>query len=212
MKQIPYTLKPVDNFLEKKVAEFKSHPQYLRFLDFYNSLDEVEQKFALGLATSLTVVLPLFFVFTLYLSNSTVSEELDFRHQIAARAQEIIDQNAKANSATRAILSTNFFADQASVNARMSNLLPSLNISPASIQISSFASENLSGNVVRSELDMRFQNLSNQEVMSLLSLLMAREKFRISSVKITKDSKEDNLNGQFHLIHYAEVLLAEEQQ
>ena len=69
------------------------------------------------------------------------------------------------------------------------------------IKIEDFASDISSGNIIKSEANLKFSNFSTDEMINMLLNLIQREKFRIQHANISRNSDNNLLNGRFHIVH-----------
>ena len=78
-----------------------------------------------------------------------------------------------------------------------------MSIDLSKVQVSDFSSDSISSTAMKSEAKFAFSNVSTDELMNIFTVMISREKFRISSVEIKRNADTNMLQGQFHAIHYS---------
>jgi hypothetical protein len=195
--------KKVDKYIFEQIDRFKQTPNYTPINDFYNGLDEEQQK-----ATKAGIILSLFLFPILVLmlllwQNNTLRDELNTRIQMVDKAQQIIGQSQGLKAVMPNILSQNPIDGQSMMSSRISNLFSSIGVDLNKLQVTNFNSNAISANVMKSEADFTFSNLSTDELMNIFTGMIQREKFRIESVDILRNSDSNLLQGKFHGIHFS---------
>lgn len=203
--------KRIDRAVFEQIDRFKQSPNYAAIHDQYNGLDEEQQKIAKGIIIVALVAIPLFFLSFLYFQNSSLRTDLEKRTSIIARAQQIIGQGQSVRNVAPQILSMNPIDSQSMMTSRLSTLLSTMGVDLSKIQVNQFASSMVSSMVMRSEADFAFNNVTTDELMNIFMGMIQRERFRVESVNIERNAETNTLQGQFHAIHYSQVVNAEEE-
>ena len=193
----------IDQEVFTRIDQFKRTPNYNPIQDFYNGLEEEQQKLFKALAIFLIILLPLLGLGMIWLTNKSLEEDLKIRTSLVSKANEIIGQSQSIEEIIPRVFATNPIDSESMMSSRLSGLLSQIAIDLSKIQVKSFTSDSISNNVMRAEADFAFNNLSNDELMNLFTTMISREKFRISSVEVKRNSDTNLLQGQFHAIHYS---------
>lgn len=205
-------LKQIDIFVFKKIDEFRGTPSYSKLLESYTSLEENEQKVAKGVLLGATALIPILLLFTLWLTNRSTKNNLETRTELVMRMQEIISQNGAAGNLVATMASPTPISDQSQLNNRMSNIASSTGVDANKLKVSNFSTETVSPILTKSEADFKFEALSTAQLMSLLTAMLGRERFRVSSVNIKRNNISNMLEGTFHAIHFGQTPLAEDNE
>lgn len=195
--------KKIDRSVFEQIDKFKTGPNYATIQDFYNGLDEEQQKVFKAILNLVLVLIPVLFLGFLFWQNRTLQSELELRSNILSKAQEIIGQKGSLESVGPVILSQNPIDSDSMMTSRLSNVLAGTGVDTSKVRVSNFASDAISSNVYRSEADVQFNGFSTDELVNLFTGLIQREKFRISSVDITRNPESNLLTGQFHAVHFS---------
>lgn len=204
-------LKKVDKAVFEQVDKFKLTPNYTALQDFYNGLDEEQQKIFKAALNLVLVLLPLLFLGFLFWQNLNLQKEYDLRKGMLEKAQTIIGQKQSLQNAGPRILSMRPIDSDSMMTSRLSNTLSQGGIDTSKVRISNFSSTSISETVFRSEADIGFTGLTTIQLMNAFTTLIQRERFRISSVDISRNSETNLLNGQFHAIHFSLVTPQEDE-
>lgn len=204
--------KKLDTSIFAAIDKFKQNPNYNTLQDFYNSLEEEQQKIFKASVILALFAIPLIFLSLMWWQNNKLKADLDLRLLMVENINKITGQNQGLKNIAPSVLSMNPIDSESMMTSRISNLLSSISIDLAKLQVSDFNSNNVSDKTLKSEADFAFTNLSTDELMNLFTSMIQREKFRIQSVKITRNADSNLLNGQFHAIHFSSLLGSESEE
>jgi hypothetical protein len=193
----------MDQAMFEKLDGFRTSTNYNILQDFYNSLEEEQQKiFKLGVIASI-LLFPAILLGILTWQNSNLNAELALRSSIVVKAREILDQRAKLDEVAPQVMSNSPISEQSQMSATLSRLLSSMGVDLSKFQVNNFETAAISASVRRSEADFAFTNISTDELMNTFSVMLQREKFKISLVDIKRNPDTNLLMGSFHAIHLA---------
>lgn len=197
--------KKLDKALFAQIDKFKSTPNYNLIQDFYNSLEEEQQKVFKAIVILCLFLIPSMGMGFIYWQNGKLTEDLNLRKSIIAKANEIIGQSQGLRDVSPQIVSQSPIDSSSMMTSRLSNLLSGGGVDLSKIQVGEFASDPITGTVMKSEATFSFSNFSTDELMNTFTVMIQREKFRIQSVNINRNSETELLQGNFHAIHYSAV-------
>lgn len=193
--------KKIDRAIFERLDRFRLTPGYNGIQDFYNGLDEEQQKVFKSLVVISIFIIPIIFMSVLWWQNGGIKTDLQTRMDLVSKANEIIGQRESLQTIAPNILSLNPIDGQSMMTSRISNILSSSGMDLSKIKIEDFATDISSGNIVKSEANLKFSNFSTDEMINMLLNLIQREKFRIQHVNISRNSDNNLLNGRFHIVH-----------
>jgi hypothetical protein len=203
--------KKIDQRIFEGIDKFKTSPNYNNIQDFYNSLDEEQQKLFKGIVILLIFILPISFLGFLSWQNSKLSKDLELRKSIITKASEILGQSQGIRDISPRVFSMNPIDSDSMMNSRLSSIASTSGIDTSKVRIENFTSDVISNSVNKAEADFKFNNLSTDELMNLISNMIQLEKFRISTISIKRNPDTSMLSGSFHSIHYSNYSPSEEQ-
>lgn len=204
--------KKIDKALFEKINQFKLTPSYNSLQDFYNALEEDQQRLLKAIVILILFLLPVMFVGFAWWQNNSLQDDLNIRISIIKKANEIIGQKQSLRDISPEILSESPIDGESMMTSRLSNLLSSASIDLSKIKTSGYEGSMISNSIMRSESDFSFNNLSTDELMNLFTAMIQREKFRIESVNITRNAENNLLQGKFHAIHLSNIQGTEEEE
>jgi hypothetical protein len=202
IKSLPLFHK-IDHLIFDKIDKFKLTPNYNPIQDFYNGLEEEQQKVFKGIVILLIFIVPTIILATIWWQNDKLKNNLALRTSIISKANQIIGQSQGLQEITPRVFSANPIDGQSMMTSRLSSILSSTGIDLAKIQVSNFNSIKISSNVMKSDAKFSFTNVSTDELMNMLMTMISREKFRVSQIEIKRNSDTNMLQGNFHAIHYS---------
>lgn len=203
--------KKIDREVFERVDKFKLTPGYNNIQDFYNGMDEEQQKVFKAVVVFVLFLIPVVFLSFLYWQNNNLKEDLDTRVALISKANEIIGQRQSLRAVSPNVLSDSPIDGESMMTSRLSNLLSAMSIDLSKIQVNNYSGELTGGSIMRSEADFQFSNFSTDELMNLFTSMIQREKFRIQSVDIKRNADTNMLQGQFHAIHFGSAQNVEEE-
>lgn len=205
--------KKIDRAVFLQIDKFKSSPNYATLQDYYNGLDEEQQKMFKAVTNILLIVIPALLLSFLWWQNNKLQQDLDVRTQLMQKSLEIIGQKESLKEVEPRILSPNPIDSAEGMNSKLSNVLSASGIDTSRLSaVNGFASEAISTSVYRSEADIQFNNTSTDELVNIFTALIQREKFRIQSVQIKRNAETNLLTGQFHAVHFSSTTATEEEE
>ncbi|MBA2404798.1 MAG: hypothetical protein H0V66_08505 [Bdellovibrionales bacterium] len=203
-KSFPFFRK-IDQAIFERIDKFKQTTNYNPIQDFYNGLEEEQQKLFKGVIILGIFLLPLLGLTTIWWQNNSFKEDLAMRTSIVSKANEIIGQSQGLQQVTPEVFSSNPIDSASMMTSRLSTLLSSMAIDLSKIQVNDFVSESISSNVMKAEANFAFTNVSTDEMVNILTTMISREKFRVSSLEVKRNSDTNLLQGKFHAIHYSTI-------
>lgn len=195
--------KKIDREIFDRIDKFKLTPGYNNIQDFYNGLEEEQQKVFKAGVIAVILFLPLLPLGFLFWQNTSLKADLDTRIALISKANEIIGQKQSLRDVSPNILSDSPIDGESMMSSRLSNILSAASIDLSKINVNNYTGEMTSGTIMRSEADFQFSNLSTDELMNIFTTMIQREKFRVSSVDIKRNADTNLLQGTFHAIHFS---------
>jgi hypothetical protein len=203
--------KKIDRSVFEHIDKFKTTPNYVVISDFYNGLEEEQQKAFKAFITAVLFILPIILITFLWWQNGRLKDDLAIRTATMEKAQEILGQKESLQQVEPQILSPNPIDSDSMMTSRLSGILSSSGIDTSRVRVSNFTSDAISTTVYRSEADIAFTNFSTDEMVNVFTAMITREKFRIENVQITRSPDTNLLNGQFHAVHLSGTTPVEEE-
>jgi hypothetical protein len=197
--------KRIDTFFFEKIDQLKKTPNYNSFLDFYNGLEEETQKGIKALVVLLIFLFPVIFLSFFIWQNDKLKKDLSLRIQVLSKANQIIGQKKSLNQIKFNVLSQNPIDSDSMLTSKLSGLLTSTGVDMTKIKISDFQSEDVSSELYRTQSKLNFNSFSTDELMTLITTLIQREKFKVSDVSISRNASSNLLQGYVHLIHLSQI-------
>lgn len=196
-------LKKIDQAIFTRIDKFKQTTNYSPIQDFYNGLEEEQQKIFKGIIILAIFLVPLMGLGLVWYQNNNFKQDLAMRISIISKANEIIGQSQGLQEITPQVFSANPIDSSSMMTSRLSSLLSSVAVDLSKIQVNDFESFNISSHVAKAEANFAFNNVTTDELVNIFTTMISREKFRISSVDIKRNGDTNMLQGKFHGIHYS---------
>jgi hypothetical protein len=203
--------KKIDRGVFDRIDKFKLTPGYNNIQDFFNGLEEEQQKiFKAGVILTIFLI-PMLLLGVMLWGNNKMKADMEMRVALISKANEILGQKSSIADVSPNIISDNPIDGESMMSSRLSNLLSGAGVDLSKIQVNNYNGEMASGSIMRSEADFQFSNVSTDELMNIFTNMILREKFRIQSVNIIRNAETNLLQGQFHAIHFGNAQKIEEE-
>jgi hypothetical protein len=194
--------KKMDRAAFERIDKFKQTPGYNGLQDFYNGLEEEQQKLFKGAIILAIFLLPAMFLGFAWWQNQSLKEDMETRVALIEKANQIIGQRISLREVSPRVLSDSPIDGESMMTSRISNLLSAVNVDLSKVQVSNYTGEMTSSTIMKAEADFKFNNVSTDELVNIFTAMIQREKFRIQSVNITRNNETNMLQGQFHAVHF----------
>lgn len=198
--------KRLDLALFRQIDNFRATPNHAKLAEQYAGLEEHEQNILKAAALTVLFIIPLMGLGIFWWINSSKRADLVLRTQAVDRMQEIIAYNGAALDLTARVAAPQAIPDEPSLTSRLSNTLAASGLDLAKVRVSNFSSNSVSPQLSRSEADFAFNGLSTEQLVGLFTSLISSERFRIESVSIKRNTTSNLLEGQFHGVHFGQIV------
>lgn len=200
-----HPVKKIDRAIFEQIDKFKTTPNYTVLTDFYNNLEEEQQKLAKGVIILVLFLIPMFVLTLLWWQNQNIRDDYNLRMSIMNKAQQLIGESRGVTAIGPQIISQAPIDSEEMLMSRVSNAIAGSGMDTNKITRGEFSTTNVSEKILQTESVLNFTNLSNDELVNLFSSLITREKMRISEVTINRNSDTGLLVGNFRVIHLAMI-------
>jgi hypothetical protein len=199
-------LRKIDQVIFDKVDEFKKTNAYVQIFETYATLDDEKQKISKLILLGLTVLIPFLFVFFFWLNTQKISQDLNARIKLVEVMQDLINQNNEVGGLAGTMGSSSPIESQDALSQRLASILNASGFNVSKIAINNFISQNISESLVKSEADFKFTDITTDEMVTLFLNMIQNERFKVSSVEITRSNSDNKISGIFHAIHFGQIL------
>ncbi len=202
--------KKMDRSIFEQIDKFKTTPNYNLVTDFYNNLDEEQQKLLKGGIVLVLILIPVAVLSFFWWQNQNIRADLELRTAIMNKAQEIIGQSRGVTAISPEVISMNPIDTEDMLMSRVANAAAGLDTNK--ITRGEFVTTNVSEKIFQTEAVINFVNLTTDDLMNLFTGLIRREKMRISEVAINRNADSGLLAGNFRIVHLASIQVSEGEQ
>lgn len=200
-------MKPVDRFLIENIDKLVETPEYQKMLDTYNSWEDKVQSAFKGLLLFIIVLIPLTIIMIFWMMNSSAKNRLATAEQIIETGNSIISTSSQVRS-----ISSRYFGKPISTKSNfereLAGSLPSQGIDSSKILIGDFDLNDVEG-VNELSAELKFSELSSQNLFGLLNILTIRQKMKIDEINIKKNTTSNLLEGTLSVLHFSPIPVEE---
>ena len=199
-------MKKIDSTFFKKIDDLLLRPEVQKITDAYSQLEEKYQDVIKLIMAFSLIVVPVAIVGTFSLINSSLREELQMKEEIIQSANEIIQKESFLKREQKMILGNTTIETQEKLRQKVSNQMSQLGIDISKINVSNFESVDLNANIIQAQMDVKFDGLTNNQIFSALSSLVQKEKMRIDSFTVNKNTSTNLLDGIFTIYYFSKFI------
>lgn len=198
--------KKIDTFVFEKIDELQNQPEYQKIADSYSNLDEnIQELIKTGLMALITVIPLIIFLYILN-SNSSLKKEFTTKENVINVANELIQKKSIITNKERKILGTSFINSESALKNKITSLFSMSSIDTTKIKINNFNSEELDDFITKVKSDIKFRDITSQELYAMLNTMTARGKMRVEEVSIRKSSSDNLLDGMLTIHYYSKEM------
>lgn len=198
-------MKKIDSILFKKIDDLLLMSEFQKITDSYSQLEEKYQDIIKLLMGISLIFIPLAIIGAFSLINDSLQEELQLKEEIIVNANEIIQKESSLKREQKMILGNSTIETQSKLRQKVSNQLSRLGIDISKINVSNFESIDLNANIIQAQMDVKFDGLTNDQLFSALANLVQKEKMRIDSFSVKKNSNSNLLDGIFTVYYFSKL-------
>jgi len=196
-------MKVIDESISQNVQKLKVYEPISDFLETYNNWEESVQEIFKAICLTIVLFIPSFFILIFLIFNSSTQDKLDTKEEIIQIAAKISNQKSMINQISSNHLGSPINS-QAMLETQIKNGLPALGIDANRISISNFESKE-DENLNKMSADIRFNQLSSQNLFGLLRIVTISKKMRIEEIDIKKNKQSNLLEGLITIFHYSKL-------
>jgi len=196
-------MKTIDQFLFENIEKLKVYDQFQEFVENFNNWEEKHQEIFKGVLLGSIFVIPGFILLIFFMINGSSQSKLDTKYEILKVASKITSQKNEVIK-----LSTKYLGSPIStktmLDTQIKGSLGSINIDSTKVTLTSFDNIDEDGlNKITS--DIKFKDLSSQNLFGFLRLLTITKKMRIEEIDIKKNTTTNLLEGLITIFHYSKL-------
>ncbi|MCT4641982.1 MAG: hypothetical protein N4A33_06750 [Bacteriovoracaceae bacterium] len=204
--KIPSLMKKIDKALFNNLEKVQTSTGYNKFLDFYSGLEDSQQKIIKHISVMSVIIIPLLIVLLFMKSNSNAQAQLDLRTSIITKANSLIQAKSSVRSLSRVYFGDSFVDSEGSFKSKITGLLNIAGVDASKIKMSGFEKTEQASLITKIKADIKFDNLSNEELFNSLIQFTRKSKVRIDEINIQKDQESSMLRGIMSVHYFSKAL------
>ena len=202
MKSI-HIMKKIDDLLFQNIEKLRLYDQFLDFTESYSNWEEKTQEIFKAILLGAVILIPTLIVFIFLMMNNSAHNDLEVKEDILKIASKISSQKTVITTLNSKYLSSPI-TSQSMLETQIKNGLPAMNIDTSKITVSNFETAEDDG-LSKASADVRFKDLSSQNLFGFLRIITISKKMRIEEVDIKKNKQTNLLEGLITVFHYSKL-------
>lgn len=200
-------MKKIDDLLFQNMEKLRLYDQFVDFTETYSNWEEKSQEMFKAGLLAVIVFIPTIIIFIFFMMNSSAHSNLETKEEILKIASKISSQKTVIIKLNSKYLSSPI-TSQSMLETQIKNGLPGMNIDTSKITVSNFESTENDG-LNKASADIRFKELSSQNLFGFLRIITISKKMRIEEVDIKKNKQTNLLEGLITVFHYSKLSSAD---
>lgn len=198
-------MKKIDSSIFQKIDGLLLKPEIQKITDSYAQLEERYQDIIKLIMFLSLILIPVTMIGIFSLMNKSLRKELMIKEEIIHNANQIIYQESFLKREEKKVLGNTVIESQNKLRQKVSNQLSRLGIDISKINISNFETMDLDANIIQASMDIKFDGLTNDQIFLALSNLVKKEKMRIDSFTVKKNTSSNLLDGIFTIYYFSKL-------
>lgn len=193
--------KKIDTAIFKQLDQLKNDPNFNKISDTFTTLSEQESRAIQQIMAFGAILAPFLIAGFLFWGNYQTKKTLNLKKQVLEEFEVLNSNRSNLLAQGPSLLAPTSLQGQSDLENRVRNVLSSNSIEQSKVSVVSFDVGLSSSTFTKSTSLIQFNKFGTQDFNLLLRNLIEMEKFKVSRVKMKKDSETDLLLGEIELLH-----------
>lgn len=194
-------IKKMDQRIFTQVDRLISDSNYQKLIDRINLLDESVARLVTRSLLITIPIIPLIFVFVIFLFNSSLKSEIAIKNSIKNEIDHYFERESEIQNAAVRVLSTSKIQTESDLLSKLRTALSLRNIPTDKVSLSDFVMSNSAG-ITRSIANLNFKEMNISEFSLLTKEILQTERMKINGLDVSRDNNSKLLSGRMSVIHF----------
>jgi hypothetical protein len=199
--------KAVDELMFKLVDEFLALAPVRKIQDELEALPEQQQKIINKILCFIFILLPFIFVISMFFTNQSIRNTNQVRSEVLQYFVLNSSQSSQLGSIGQGLIGPTILDSSESFQQIVRSIQSSRSINSNSVNISHFENFPVGSELQQSIIGLSFSELTTQDLTTLISDLIQRQRVKIKAVEIEKNQTTSFLQGSLEIISFSRVNL-----
>ncbi len=201
--------KTIDNFLFQKIDIIIQQQFYTNLIDTLGNLNDKSRRVMRELIGIVIVSIPVMIAVFIFILNMNLKNDIENKKEVLQLTNSIISKEKEYSRKSRFVFTNKRITTKNALNSSINSLLRKVKISPRNVTVKNFVNDD-STRIIRNTADLKFNQLSTNNIVDLIQKLVSTEKMKISSLTVKKDKKTKLLFGNIKINQFIRLLEEEE--
>lgn len=201
MKKLKSIFIKIDEYIFQKIDLFKVEGGFQKLNEPFSALDENQQKTLAQILTFSLLLIPYFFVISLWWGNHNAKKRVEIKKQIIEQVKHFTKNKQELSNVASEYLSTSVILTQDDLNNKIRTNLTGANIDQTKVSLLNFTPISTTSSIAKIEAVLSFKDFGTLDLSNFLNSLTSIEKFKIVSINLEKNISTNLLQGEISLIH-----------
>jgi hypothetical protein len=195
--------KKLDESIFSQIDQFKTSQSYQKITQPLAGLDTTQQKILNYSLNVLIMIVPIFVISIMFLSNARLKSELKDKESIMDEIAIFSKKQGEIQNLSKQVISRGIVTSKSELQQHLINLLSTSEVDIANVIVDDFVDSASKESIIKVEANVLFKEFTTKNLSQLLFELLSREKVKISSLEVTRSKKSTFLSGQLRLLHFS---------
>lgn len=192
----------IDNALLGQYEQINKSSLYQKVIDVFSSLTDSEQKIVNTVASIVAITLPILIIILLFFSNYSIKNNVSEQEETIREINAYLQNKQELSIINKSFVTHSTLDTKSKLQSKLKSILRLNNINLSSLKIKDFdlSDNNSKMSDIRSLLE--FKKFTTIELTNFLKRVLSNENMRVNKLKITKNKKQNLLNGNIEISYF----------
>ncbi|MGK0367663.1 MAG: hypothetical protein ACI9QD_000801 [Thermoproteota archaeon] len=195
-------IKKVDELIFTQIDEMKAHTNYTKVQETIAMIEEEYKEPAKMVGTLFFLSIPLIVISMFYFSNSKIKKEIEIRKDLLKISGEILGNEKLILTAAKGAIATTGITNFSKFNNKITGVITRSRVDLSKVQVSNFKSKAIVEGIIKSEGMIKLQNITTQELATILKTLVQTNKMKIASLDFKRGRIKKLISGTMTVVHF----------
>lgn len=191
----------IDEFIFHKLDLFKSEGSFQKINEILSGFDEEQQKIFAQVLTFTVLLVPYFFVASLWWGNHSSKKRVDVKNQILEQISTLNGSRDLLSNVSSSYLAPMAITGQEDLDNKIRNIMSSTGIDQSKVNVINFSQISTTSTVAKIEAVLSFKHFGTQDFSQFMKSLVETERFKILRINLVKNKATNLLQGEVSLMH-----------
>ena len=192
----------IDNALFGQYEQINKTSFYQKVIDIFSSLTDSEQKIVNTISSIVAITLPILLIVLLFFSNYSIKNNISEQEQTIREINDYLQKKQELSIINKSFVTQGVLNTKSKLQSKMKSILRLNNINLSSLKIKDFNLNDNNSKISDIRSMLEFNKFTTIDLTNFLKRVLSKENMRVNKLKITKNKKDNLLNGNIEISYF----------